>query len=67
MVVYGSTSAKDLLTKNTGFYLASLLSLNRAALTATSDTAKYTKSVSSDLGLASIGGSAKYRLIAIKA
>ena len=62
-----SASAKDLLTKNTGFYLASSLSLNRATLTAISETAKYMKSVSPVSGLARTGGSARYCLIAIKA
>ena len=62
-----SASAKDLLTKNTGLCLASAFSLNRAALIATSETAKYTKSVSPTLGLTRTGGSARYCLIAIKA
>ena len=51
-----STSAKNLLTKNTGLWLLSSQSLNKAALTATSETAKYMKSVSSAWGLASTGG-----------
>ena len=55
-----------LLTKNTGLCLPSSFSLNRAALTATSKTAKYTKSVSPASALARTGGSAKYYLIAIK-
>ena len=62
-----SESAKDLLTKNTGLCLPSTFSLNRAALTTTSKTAKYTKSVSPALGLVRTGGSARYYLIAIKA
>ena len=62
-----SASAKDLLTKNTGLCLPSAFSLNRAALTATSETARYTKNVSSASGLARTGGSARYCLIAIKA
>ena len=62
-----STLAKDLLTKNTslGFLFSS--SLNRAALTETSETAKYTKSVSPTSRLARTGGSARYCLIAVKA
>ena len=62
-----STSAKDLLTKNTGLCLPSLFTLNRAALTATSEDVRYTKSVSPTSGLARTGGSARYCLIAIKA
>ena len=42
-------------------------SLNRAALTNTSKTARYTKSVSSAPGLARTGGSARYGLIAVRA
>ena len=45
----------------------SLSSLNRATLTATFETTKYTKSVSSSSKLARIGGLAKYRLIWVKA
>ena len=44
----------------------SLFSLNRAALTTTSETAKYTKSVSPASRLARIGGLAKYCLIRVK-
>ena len=62
-----SASAKDLLTKNTGLYLPSAFSLNRVTLTATSETARYTKSVSPASELARTGGSARYFLIAIKA
>ena len=62
-----SASAQDLLTKNTGLYLPSSFSLNRAALTTTFETAKYTKSVSSAPGLVRTRGSARYCLIAIKA
>ena len=62
-----SASAKDLLTKNTGLYFLFSSSLNRASLTKTSETAKYTKSVSSASGLARTGGSAKYCLIAARA
>ena len=47
-----SASAKDLLTKNTGLWLLSSQSLNKVALTATSETAKYMKSVSPAWGLA---------------
>ena len=45
----------------------SLFSLNRVALTATSKTAKYTKSVSPVSRLARIGGFAKYCLMWVKA
>ena len=45
----------------------SLFSLNRAALFATSETAKYMKSVSPMFGLAKIGGFAKYCLMWVKA
>ena len=62
-----SASAKDLLTKNTGLYLPSVFSLNRATLTVTSKTARYTKSVSTTSRLARTGGSARYYLITIKA
>ena len=58
-----SASARDLLMKNTGLCLSSLLSLNKAALTATSDTTKYTKSVSPASRLARNEGLAKYCLI----
>ena len=54
-----SASAKDLLTKNTGLWLLSSQSLNRTTLIATSETAKYMKSVSPASGLARTGGSAK--------
>ena len=60
-------SARDLLTKNSGFCLMSLFSLNRAALIATFEIAKYTKSVSPASGLARIRGFAKYCLIWMKA
>ena len=62
-----STSVKDLLTKNTSLYFLFSSSLNRAALTKTSKTAKYTKSVSPASGLARTGGSARYYLIAMRA
>ena len=62
-----SASAKDLLTKNTSLCLPSSFSLNRAALTTTSEIDKYTKSVSSAPGLEMTGGSTRYCLIAIKA
>ena len=60
-----SASTKDLLTKNTSLCFLFSFSLNRAALTETSETAKYTKSVSPALGLAKTGGSARYCLIAM--
>ena len=41
------------MTKNTGLWLPSSQSLNRTTLTATSETAKYMKSVSPVLGLTS--------------
>ena len=53
--------------KNIEFCLMSLFSLNRASLTTTSETAKYTKSVSPASGQARIGGLAKYCLIRVKA
>ena len=59
--------AKDLLMKNTGLCLPFSFSLNRVALTTTSETARYTKSVSPASGLARTEGSARYCLIAIKA
>ena len=62
-----SVSAKDLLTKNTGLCFLFSSSLNRASLIETSETAKYTKSVSPTLRLARIGGSARYCLIAMRA
>ena len=54
-----STSAKDLLTKNTSLLLLSSQSLNKAALTVTSETDKYMKSVSSASRLASTRGSSR--------
>ena len=62
-----STSAKDLLTKNIGLCFLFLSPLNKAALTETSETAKYTKSVSPASGLAWTGGFARYCLIAVRA
>ena len=62
-----SVSTKDLLTKNTGLYFLFSSSLNKAALTETSKTAKYTKSVSSALGLVRTGGYTRYCLIAVRA
>ena len=62
-----SASAKDLLTKNTSLCFLFSSSLNRAALTKTSETAKYTESVSPASGLARTGGSARYCLIAMRA
>ena len=60
-------SDKDLLTKNIGLFFLFSSSLNRAALTETSETAKYTKSVSPTLRLARTGGFARYCLIAVRA
>ena len=62
-----SASAKDLLEKNTGLCFLFSYSLNRATLTKTSETARYTKSVSPTSRLARIGGSARYCLIAVRA
>ena len=59
--------AKDLLTENTSFCFLFSSSLNRAALTETSKTAKYMKSVSPASGLARTGGSARYCLIVVRA
>ena len=67
MTIPVSASVRDLLTKNTGFYRLSLLSLNRAAITATFEIAKYMKSVSPTSMLTRIGGFAKYCLIWVKA
>ena len=53
--------------KNIGLCFPSSLSLNGAILTAMSETAKYTKSVSPVSGLARIGGSTKYCLIWMEA
>ena len=44
-----------------------LFSLNKAALTATSEIAKYTKSVSPVSGLARMGGFSKYCFMWVKA
>ena len=60
-------SAKDLLMKNIGLFFLFLSSLNRAALTKTFETAKYTKSVSPASGLVRTGGSARYCLIVVRA
>ena len=62
-----STSPKDLLTKNAGLCFLFSSSMNRATLIETSETAKYTKSVSSASGLARTGGSTRYCLIAVRA
>ena len=62
-----SASAKNLLTKNTSLYFLFSSSLNKAALTETSEIAKYTKSVSTASGLVRTGGSARYCLIAMRA
>ena len=58
-----SASARDLLMKNTGLCFSSSFSFNRAALTAMSETTKYTKSVSPVSRLERIRGSSKYCLI----
>ena len=52
-----STLAKDLLKKNTSIFSLFSYSLNRAALIETSETAKYTKSVSLALGPVKTRGS----------
>ena len=62
-----SASAKDLLTKNIGLCFQFSSSLNKAALIETSETAKYTKSVSPASGLSRTRGSARYCLIAVRA
>ena len=62
-----SVLAKDLLMKNIGLYFLFSSSLNRAALTDTSEIAKYTNSFSPASGLARSGGSARYYLIAVRA
>ena len=62
-----SASVKDLLTKNIGLCFLFSSSLNRAVLIETSETAKYTKSVSPASGLARTGGFARYYLIAVRA
>ena len=62
-----SASSKDLLTKNTGLCFLFSYSLNMAALTETSETAKYTKSVSPASELVRTGGSARYCLITMRA
>ena len=53
--------------KNTGLFFIFSSSLNRAVLTETSKTAKYTKSVSPASGLARTRGSARYCLIVVRA
>ena len=62
-----SASAKDLLTKTIGLCFLSSYSWNRAALTETSETTRYTKSVLSASGLARIRVSVRYYLIAVRA
>ena len=62
-----SASTKDLLKKNTTLCFLFTSSLNKAALIETSETAKYTKSVSPASRLARIGGSVSYCLIAVRA
>ena len=59
-------SSKDLLTKNTGLCFLFSSSLNKAALTETSETASYTKSVSMASGLTRTRGSARYCFIAVR-
>ena len=61
-----SAFAKDLLTKIMGLCFLFSYSLNRATLTKTSETAKYTKSVSLASGLVRTGGSVRYCLIAMR-
>ena len=58
-------SAKDLLTKNASLCLLLSSSLNRVALTKTSETTRYTKSVSPTSRLARTGGSKRYCLIVV--
>ena len=60
-------SVKDLLTKNTGLCFLFLYSLNKATLTATSETAKYTKSVLLASRITRTRGFARYCLIAMRA
>ena len=62
-----STLGKDLLTKNIGLYFMFSSSLNRVALTKTSKTGKYTKSVSLASWLVRTGGSVRYCLIVVQA
>ena len=62
-----SASAKDLPTKNTGLCFLFSSSLNKVALIETSETSKYTKSISSASGLARTGCSARYSLITMRA
>ena len=62
-----SASAKDLLTKTIGLCFLSSSSWNRAALTETSETSRYTKSVLLASGLARIRVSVRYYLIAVRA
>ena len=61
-----SASVKNLLTQNTSLCFLFSSSLNRAALTETSETAKYTMSVSPAFGLVRTGGSARYCLIVVR-
>ena len=60
-------SAKDLVTKNTGLCFIFSSSLNKAALIETSETAKYTKSVSPASRLARTEGFTRYCLIIVRA
>ena len=59
--------AKDLLMKNTSLCFIFSSSLNKAALSQTVETAKYTKSVSPASGLARNGGSVRYHLVVVRA
>ena len=62
-----SVSAKDLLMKNTGLCFLFSSSLNKATLIKTSETAKYTRSVSLASKLAMTGGFTRYCLLAVRA
>ena len=62
-----SVPAMDLLTKNIGLFFLFSSSLNRAVLTETSETTKYTKSVSSASGLARTEGFVRYCFIDVRA
>ena len=62
-----SVSAKDLLMKNTGLFFLFSSSLNKATLIKTSETAKYTRSVSLASELAMTGGFTRYCLLAVRA
>ena len=62
-----STPAKGLMMKNTSLCFLFSSSLNKVALSKTSETAKYTNSVSPASGLARTRGSVRYRLITVRA